>query len=54
MQDSNRITLPGFIMVNFKINSPQNQFKTNPEATVSKKNLYLFQIFNSIPCAVTL
>ena len=39
MQDSNRITLLGFIMVNFKTKSPQNQFKTNPEVTVSKKKI---------------
>ena len=31
MQESNRITLLGVIIVNFKTNSPQNQFKTNSE-----------------------
>ena len=44
MQDSDRITLFGVIMVNFKTNSPiAEPMKTtpHPEVRVSKKNLYL-------------
>ena len=48
MQDFNKITLFGVIMVNFKTNSliaKPIKLPAHPEVTVSKKNLYLFQIF---------
>ena len=49
MHDSNRITLLGVNMVNFKTNSPIAEpvkLPPHPEVTVSQKNLYLFQIFH--------